>query len=150
MQQADSGTRLIINDISLKDQAIYQCFLSNDAGHISASTLIKIISFAPKFTENIKNQTVYSDSNVDLSCGKVDGSPKPKIIWTKIDSYQNSDETQSEEFPESNNENGYLTIRNVNVINQGWYICEANNILGKISASMFLQVKKRPKLLNHQ
>lgn len=67
----------------MNDQAIYQCFLSNQVGHISASTLIRIISFAPKFTQPIQNQTVYSDSNIELSCGKVDGSPKPKITWIR-------------------------------------------------------------------
>ncbi len=96
-------TKLVINSISNNDQAIYQCFLSNEAGHISASTLIKIISksiiykfvnylpiymcyfvgFAPKFTQHIQNRTIYSDSNVELSCGKVDASPKPKITWTR-------------------------------------------------------------------
>jgi hypothetical protein len=44
MQLNDSDTKLLIHNISLKDQAIYQCFLSNQAGEISASTLIKIIS----------------------------------------------------------------------------------------------------------
>ena len=44
IQLNESNTKLIINNISKNDQAIYQCFLSNEAGHISASTLIKIIS----------------------------------------------------------------------------------------------------------
>lgn len=70
---------MIINNISKNDQAIYQCFLSNEAGHISASTLIKIISFTPKFTEPIQNKTLYSDSTTYLSCGR-----KPKITWFKI------------------------------------------------------------------
>lgn len=138
--------------------------MSNEAGHISASTLIKIISFAPKFTEPIQNKTVYSDSNIELSCGKVDGSPKPKITWTKIESFHDNTQTSelqlnddsSADFHDfnnnnNNNENGnnnlkndaYLRIRNVNQKHQGWYKCEASNILGKVSASMFLQVKSK-------
>jgi hypothetical protein len=43
-QLTDSMTKLVINNIKQEDQAIYQCFLSNQAGQISASTMIKIIS----------------------------------------------------------------------------------------------------------
>ena len=39
------------------------------------------------------------------------------------------------------NMNGDLIIKNVNIKNQGWYRCEASNILGTITANIFLQVK---------
>ncbi len=172
MQLNESNTKLVINNISKNDQAIYQCFLSNQAGHISASTLIKIISFAPKFSESIGNRTVYSDTNIALSCGRVDGSPKPKITWTKIymsssnsnqnqmdsskyqtgssseDSFSNTNSNnnndfdfveQQEQLISSNN--GDLIIKNANLKHQGWYKCEASNLLGTVSANMFLQVK---------
>ena len=43
----DGVAELTIQNISLVDNAIYKCFLGNEAGQISASTLIKIVSFAP-------------------------------------------------------------------------------------------------------
>ena len=169
IQMNDSNTKLVINNISKNDQAIYQCFLSNQAGHISASTLIKIISFAPKFSESIGNRTVYSDTNTALSCGRVDGSPKPKITWTKIYMSSNQNQIDSSKYQagtddsysssNSNNNNnndfdmieqqeqlvssanGDLIIKNANLKHQGWYKCEASNLLGTISANMYLQVK---------
>ena len=39
------------------------------------------------------------------------------------------------------NINGDLIIKNVNIKNQGWFRCEASNILGTINANIFLQVK---------
>jgi protein sidekick len=170
IQSNDSGTKLIINNISVKDQAIYQCFLSNEAGHISASTLIKIISFAPKFVDPIENMTVYSDSNIELPCSRVDGSPRPRITWTKVNMnlmtkkdqhnggggggedeaynperlvygeevYSSSDE---DDYYSRNRENTDLMLRNVNVRNQGWYRCEASNLMGKICANFYLQIK---------
>ena len=186
LQVNDSGTRLIISNISLRDQAIYQCFLSNEAGHISASTLIKIISFAPKFTEPMQNMTVYSDANIELPCGRVDGSPRPRITWTRINtnkiksqsdhggieddiinSEENNDNNKNnhahssnlyaeEEFSNDRNaaavddeddyysrnrENTDLILNNVNVRHQGWYKCEASNLMGKISAKFYLLVK---------
>ncbi len=163
MQLNDSNTKLIINNISKMDQAIYQCFLSNQAGHISASTLIKIISVAPKFTEAIVNRTVYSDTNIVLSCGKVDGSPKPKITWTKTqldpvksassnsieDSYSsNSNNNGNSEDYEQQEQlisapNGDLVIKNANAKHQGWYKCEASNLLGSVNGNMYLQVKSK-------
>ncbi len=171
VQSNDSGTRLIINNISLKDQAIYQCFLSNEAGHISASTLIKIISFAPKFIEPIQNMTVYSDSNIELPCSRVDGSPQPRITWTKINmnamkkkDHESEDETSGQErifygeeyssvtsdedeYYARNRDNTDLVLRNVNVRNQGWYRCEASNLMGKISANFYLQIKKKTEII---
>lgn len=178
VQTNESGTRLIISNIALKDQAIYQCFLSNAAGHISASTLIKIISFAPKFVEPVLNMTVYSDTNVELPCAQVDGSPRPRVTWTKLAHYQvkMSEDDQSEmghargmydddefsaasvddigidennedgyNFPRRNRENTDLTLRNVNSRHQGWYKCEASNLMGKISRNFYLQVKRNLK-----
>ena len=156
MKLYDNGTKLVINNIAIKDQAIYQCFLGNQAGHISASTLIKIISFAPKFLDNIQNMTVYSDTNIELPCNRVDGSPKPKITWTKFNMQKTHDEnlmyssnseffapSQYEEdyFNANNQENTDLILKNVNKKNEGWYRCEASNLLGKISADFFLQIK---------
>ena len=151
---------MIISNISIADQAIYQCFLTNDAGHISASTLLKIISFPPKFTTQIQNRTVYSDSNVVISCGKVDGSPKPFITWSRLNSnrqqnrhiydqyleenyYLKSDQSENKYFSE-----GDYTIKNVNAkIHEGWYRCEAKNLLGSISADMYLKVNKRTEII---
>lgn len=191
MQLRESMTKLVINNISINDQAIYQCFLANQAGQISASTLIKIISFAPKFTQTVQNRTVYSDSNVELSCGKVDASPKPRITWSRIQpaataaaasatgdmsSEQSDEETSSTLIghgllDDSNNDessssmnnnynlerldekgfgtnaNGELVIKNANGRHQGWYKCEASNLLGQVEAKMFLQVKSNLKFL---
>ena len=165
-------------------------------------TSISIKGFATKFTEVIQNRTVYSDANIALSCGKVDGSPKPKITWTRSESllknwvslqffhiisnfeeipsvvtnlspFQPSTE-DSTEFPSFKNlyfpddtvhQSGYkdngvdmftfnafsnanyvdaagnLILKSLSPKNQGWYKCEASNVLGIISNKMYLQVK---------
>ena len=41
------------------------------------------------------------------------------------------------------NNNGDLIVKNVNHKNQGWFRCEASNLLGSVSGSMFLQVKSK-------
>jgi hypothetical protein len=43
------------------------------------------------------------------------------------------------------NNNGDLIIKNINFKNQGWFKCEASNLLGSVSANMFLQVKSKLK-----
>jgi len=155
-----SGNRLVINNVSKEDEAIYQCFLDNEAGSASAATLVKIISFEPKFTRPIQNKTIYSDSNVVLSCGEVEGSPKPLITWSQLDPYDFEpsllknqmsafDNERGRQFGFNSKPNSYfindgeLIINNVNAKSQGWYKCEASNLLGTISAKMFLQVKSK-------
>ena len=87
IELGESNSQLTISNVAKDDQAIYQCFLSNKAGSINAATLLKIISFAPKFSAPIRNTTIYSDSNAVMSCGEVDGSPKPQITWSRLDAY---------------------------------------------------------------
>ena len=90
-----------------------------------------------------------------MPCGQVDGSPKPKIVWSKIDYFRNQNEHYSGSFSENfvkyietdSQSDGTLLIRNVNHKNQGWYQCEASNILGKVSATMYLQVKKKTEII---
>lgn len=41
------------------------------------------------------------------------------------------------------NNNGQLIIKNANMKHEGWYKCEAGNILGQIEAKMYLQVKSK-------
>ena len=82
----DAGAELTIQKISLVDQAIYQCFLGNEARQIRFFTLIKIVSFAPNFNDRLLNYTGYTDSRVKLPCGRADGSSKPMITWHKISS----------------------------------------------------------------
>ena len=160
---SESNTKLVINNINKDDEAIYQCFITNEAGQISASSLIRIISFAPRFTNNqtdqqqLVNQTALSEFNAKLSCNVV-GSPKPKVSWQKL-------ETNSQIYgdilalsndftafaPYSLNDNGDLIIKSVNLKSAGWYRCIAENLLGSISQNMFLHVKKKKlRLSSHQ
>jgi hypothetical protein len=154
---SESNTKLVIKNVGKEDEAIYQCFISNEAGQISASSLIRIISFSPRFvsnqTEQLINQTVFSEFNAKLSCNVI-GSPKPKILWQKLElSSQifvdilalNNDFTTI--APYSLNDNGDLIIKSVNLRNAGWYKCIAENLLGSISQNLYLYVKKKTEII---
>ena len=158
---SESNTRLAIHNVGKEDEAIYQCFISNEAGQISSSSLIRIISFAPRFlplplnhNDQLANQTVFSESNAKLSCNVV-ASPKAKIFWQKLDllnsqSYVdilalNNDFTTI--APYSLNDNGDLIIKSVNLRNAGWYKCIGENLLGSISQNLYLHVKKKTEII---
>lgn len=162
IEVSEANSQLTISNVAKEDQGIYQCFLTNKAGSINAATLLKIISFAPKFSQSIQNMTLYSDSNAVLSCGQVDGSPKPQITWSKLDSYdfeptilqpQTSSSSYNNRFafnPMPNSyfiSNGNLIINSVSQKSLGWYKCEASNLLGSISAKMFLQIKRKTEII---
>lgn len=73
------------------------------------------------------------------------------VFFVKV-SYQNNQETINEVIEDldryqersfGTNSNGELQIKSVNMKHQGWYKCEASNSLGKVDATMYLQVKSK-------
>jgi hypothetical protein len=50
-----------------------------------------------------------------------------------------------EDYYGQNSEHSELILKNVNKKNEGWYRCEANNLLGKISANFYLHIKSKQK-----
>lgn len=160
---SELNTKLNIKNISKTDEAIYQCFISNEAGQISASSLVHIISYAPKLINEQQNKTTtnltaFSESIAYLTCN-VDGSPKPRISWQKLDSttqqyktiYLSNDELISSHGVNNavynTNDNGDLLIKNLNIKHTGWYKCIAENILGSVSQNMYLHVKKKTEII---
>ena len=98
-----------------------------------------------------------------ISCGKVDGSPKPMITWTRLNLNKQQNNHVYDQYLEENfysskgdqsdqkyslHSEGDYTIKNVNAkLHEGWYRCEAKNLLGSISADMYLKVNKRTEII---
>lgn len=76
------------------------------------------------------NRTVEVGQRVELSCHST-GGPMPSISWTLPQGIQ------EEREPSSSNS---LLLENVTQADQGWYLCQAKNVLGSDVQKMFLRV----------
>lgn len=72
-----------------------------------------------------------------ISCRAIAGIPTPSIKWTRRDRRPLSHRV-SEEYP------GALTFREVTLEEAGDYECQAENVAGKVSTSVALNVQQSP------
>lgn len=72
-----------------------------------------------------------------LSCRAIAGIPTPSITWTRRDRRPLSHRV-SEEYP------GALTFRDVTLEEAGDYECQAENVAGKVSTSVALNIQQSP------
>jgi len=72
-----------------------------------------------------------------ISCRAIAGIPTPTIVWTRRDRRPLSHRV-SEEYP------GALAFRDVTVEEAGEYECQAENVAGKVSTTVALNVNQSP------
>lgn len=78
-------------------------------------------------------QTVDVGRPVQFRCTSA-GFPRPEIFWSREDG-------DDEEGTYSMSANGFLTISNVRVVDEGGYICTARNRGGEVSRKAVLYVR---------
>lgn len=86
----------------------------------------------PFFKEKPKDVTVLVDGNVEFQC-KVGGDPLPNILWRRDDGKMPIGRAQIQDDKS-------LRIEHVVPGDEGLYICEAENVVGTISARASLLV----------
>lgn len=72
-----------------------------------------------------------------ISCRAIAGIPTPTIVWTRRDRRPLSNRV-SEEYP------GALSFRDVTVEDAGDYECQAENVAGKVTSSIALNIIQSP------
>ena len=78
--------------------------------------------------------TIKQSEDVTLTC-KVEGTPRPTILWSKVGEDLNS--------PNIVVNGETLTIRNAAVSDRGVYVCTVENNAGTTRASAVLEVDRR-------
>ncbi|CAH1786157.1 unnamed protein product, partial [Owenia fusiformis] len=134
-RQLPSGA-LFIRKITLDDEGLYVCSVSNQFGTQDASAYITVtgvvrpvIAYTNPYYEAIESRTV------QLSCLVLLGNPRPKVMWLKHgEVVQNSDR-----FKVSNN--GVLEIVDVDAKDEGEYTCVATNVGGNATFMARLDVQ---------
>uniref|UniRef100_A0A915HN40 Roundabout n=1 Tax=Romanomermis culicivorax TaxID=13658 RepID=A0A915HN40_ROMCU len=134
-----TGSDLRIDRIIPSDEGEYICTGRNPAGSVEASARLTVHS-PPSFTVKPTDQVTEEGSQVTLKCEAI-GNPTPAKFWSK-------DGQQDLMFPghwSSNNRlevtiEGNLKINNVQISDEGQYVCSALNAAGSNSAKASLKV----------
>lgn len=119
---------LSINNLHPSDQGMYLCEVTNKAGSISASAMLRVQEPPVISVKPVAHYQVQAGSQVRLDC-VVAGSPSPSVFWTE-------EKTRTVWYAgiEHDNihmvRNNSLVIRNTTVENSGHYLCSGVNSAG--------------------
>uniref|UniRef100_H3AWY7 Peroxidasin n=1 Tax=Latimeria chalumnae TaxID=7897 RepID=H3AWY7_LATCH len=128
-----TGT-LRISRVAPHDQGQYECQAVNIVGSRTVSAQLTVQHrVTPVFTNSPRDMTVDVGTDVQIQCS-AQGEPEPVITWNK-DGVQVTESGKFHISPE-----GFLSIRDIGLADQGRYECIARNTIGYSSASMVLTV----------
>ncbi|CAH2103852.1 unnamed protein product [Euphydryas editha] len=139
----NNGT-LMIHNADVNDVAVFECKAKNPAGEVLSKPAKMMVQMKPDdngypiFTTLPRNQIVKMNQPITRIDCVAHGNPKPHISWYfKDERILLSDRI-------SMRHNGSIIIENVQLEDSGLYTCQAENINGKITAAVILEVMVAP------
>ncbi|KAI5085273.1 contactin-5, partial [Silurus meridionalis] len=130
---------LMIQKVEPGDSGMYQCVAENKYGAIYSSAMLRILASAPVFSTNTASIMATMGKDVSMEC-RPQASPKPRISWRKGDrKLQNSRRIVILR-------NNTLHIINVSRVDEGRYMCRAENQFGSAEMIRSLLVKEALKV----
>ncbi|XKL63096.1 hypothetical protein PGB90_005460 [Kerria lacca] len=133
------GGNLLISNVHKEDQGQYMCVVQNMIGSRHSATAQLTVHEKPFFLTEPRDITVFSGKDAEFDC-QVGGDPSPKIIWRRENLKMPTGRAQ---ILDSNS----LRISNVTPLDEGIYICDAENEIGSISANASLNVYAPPSFI---
>lgn len=127
------GEILRINSVVGADQGVFTCRAENAAGFITSEARLRTIEHeTPTFSQRSELMTALAGSDIRLQC-EATGNPSPIYDWlrdSRVIQTRNRFLVQA----------GQLRISNVQQHDAGRYDCVAENVAGRATKSIFLQV----------
>ncbi|XP_021372607.1 basement membrane-specific heparan sulfate proteoglycan core protein-like isoform X2 [Mizuhopecten yessoensis] len=129
---------LTIYDITAEDAGRYICTATNAVGTARDYVGVNVQGRKtdPNVTVKIDTQTLNIGERVEMEC-VVTGTPRPTVRWTKI-----AGDLSDSAFINDN----ILVIPEVSLTDAGTYLCEAQNLYGKVEQRVTLYIRARPRI----
>ncbi|XP_032884067.1 hemicentin-1 isoform X2 [Amblyraja radiata] len=134
--QLSSGSLKIIAT-RLSDTAMYFCVATNIAGNITQYIRLNV-HVPPRIQSGPRIMKVQSGHRIDIPCN-AQGVPTPTITW-----YKGGRSIHFNKEPYSVTAEGTLTIKRVQLSDDGPYTCVAKNVAGQHEVNTTLQVHEPP------
>ncbi|XP_034512712.1 roundabout homolog 2 isoform X6 [Ailuropoda melanoleuca] len=130
------GGKLMISNTRKSDAGMYTCVGTNMVGERDSDPAELTVFERPTFLRRPINQVVLEEEAVEFRC-QVQGDPQPTVRWKKDDA----------DLPRGRydiKDDYTLRIKKAMSMDEGTYVCIAENRVGKVEASASLTVRARP------
>ncbi|XP_042897361.1 roundabout homolog 1 isoform X3 [Parasteatoda tepidariorum] len=131
---------LVISEVRQSDEGRYACVAENMAGIRESLPVHMAVHVKPFFVKEPEHLTVLSGADVSFPCD-VEGDPPPSVTWRRKDNKIAPGRAEV-------SKDSSLIIKNASIIDEGTYVCEAENSVGTISSEVSLTVHSRPNFLS--
>ncbi|XP_037958972.1 protein sax-3 [Teleopsis dalmanni] len=135
------GGNLAIQDTRQNDEGQYQCIAKNPVGVRESAVATLKVHVKPFIIRGPNDQTVLEGSSVTFPC-RVGGDPMPDVLWLRSASGGNMPLERVSVL-----EDRSLRLERVTVADEGEYSCEADNVVGEITATGILTVFAPPRFI---
>nr|CAH7726111.1 unnamed protein product [Callosobruchus chinensis] len=130
------GGSLAISDVRRRDEGRYQCIAHNLVGHRETPPARLTVHVKPTFNKEPQDVVAVAGQKAVFECS-VDGDPTPTVLWRREDGKMPIGRARILDDKS-------LLIENVQPADEGLYICDAENVVGSVSARATLVVNSPP------
>ncbi|XP_048588117.1 Down syndrome cell adhesion molecule homolog isoform X2 [Nematostella vectensis] len=138
LKQADSASIIIVN-VTLEDNGIYECSLRTRVGPTILNTTQLVVTVRPKLSVPVPSSiNILEGEDLSQQCAAV-GPPRPRVGWDWITG-------EGKVFRSKGLDSTTLSISNIRREQAGTYLCSATNNPNEtpITATMIVIVEYRP------
>ncbi|KAK4877040.1 hypothetical protein RN001_009546 [Aquatica leii] len=130
------GGNLMISDVRQHDEGRYQCIAHNLVGTKETSPAMLTVHVKPFFNKEPQDVVTLVGQRVVFQCA-VDGEPIPNVLWRREDGKMPIGRARILDDKS-------LLIDSVQTSDEGLYICDAENLVGSVTARASLTVNSPP------